>query len=111
MGAPAAAPGCAAVDSGEVDAELSELPVANLLVTTDGSSATRERLRTALERAAPWSSPATIGEAVEEEWRMLGILLRMVDVGIILCLIIAGAACLSVAGGLIDASGRSPCFV
>jgi ABC-type antimicrobial peptide transport system permease subunit len=95
--------GVRAVRPGELDAELSALPVANLLVTTDGSLAATERTRTAIELAVPSSSPVTVGEADDEGWRMLGILQRMVDVGIILSLIIAGCSlAVSVAGGLIE---------
>jgi hypothetical protein len=83
---------------------LDTLPVSGLLVTTDGSTAATERLRTAIERALPSvHAPITIAEMDEENWGMLAMLQRMVDVGIILSLVIAGCSlAVSVAGGLIE---------
>ena len=97
-------PDVRAVRSGELPGQLGELPVTNLLVTTDGGDATTERLRTAIVLAAPSAmSPITVGEVDEEGWGMLTTLQRMVDVGIILSLVIAGCSlAVSVAGGLME---------
>jgi hypothetical protein len=82
---------------------LAALHVRMLLVATDGQPSTVERVRTILEVAAPGSEPISVGEVDEEGYAMIGMLQRMVDVGIILCLVIAGCSlAVAVAGGLIE---------
>jgi hypothetical protein len=88
-----------AIPSGGLD----PLHVRMLLVANDGRAATLERVRTALDIAAPGSTPISVGEVNEEGFAMIAMLQRMVDVGIILCLVIAGCSlAVSVAGGLIE---------
>jgi cell division protein FtsX len=88
-----------AIPSGGLDT----LHVRMLLVTNDGRPATLERVRTAIESAAPGSTPISVGEVNEEGLAMIAMLQRMVDVGIVLCLVIAGCSlAVSVAGGLIE---------
>lgn len=82
---------------------LAKLHIRMLLVASDGRQATLERVRTAIEMAASGSEPMSVGEVDEENYAMIGMLQRMVDVGIILCLVIAGCSlAVSVAGGLIE---------
>ena len=82
---------------------LGALHIRMLLVTNDGRPATFERLRTVTETAVPGSEPITVGEVDEEGYAMVSMLQRIVDVGIILCLVIAGCSlAVSVAGGLIE---------
>jgi hypothetical protein len=82
---------------------LAALPLRMLLVANDGRKSTIERVRTVIEVAAPGSTPTSVGEFDEEGYAMVGMLQRMVDVGIILCLVIAGCSlAVSVAGGLIE---------
>jgi hypothetical protein len=82
---------------------LSTLHVRMLLVPNDGRQATLERVRTVIDAAAPGATPISVGEVGEEGWAMIGMLQRMVDVGIVLCLVIAGCSlAVSVAGGLIE---------
>jgi hypothetical protein len=96
--APRQAPARAIPDEG-----LDALHVRMLLVANDGREATRERVRTVIETAAPGSAPISVGEVNEEGLAMIAMLQRMVDVGIVLCLVIAGCSlAVSVAGGLIE---------
>ncbi len=75
-----------------------------VLVVTDGLQASIERVRTTLEVALPVVNPPyTIGELTESDGFLLTMLGRMVTVGVILCLIIAGCSlAVSVAGGLVE---------
>jgi hypothetical protein len=82
---------------------LGTLHIRMLLVANDGRPATIERLRTVTETIVPGSEPITVGEVDEEGYAMIAMLQRAVDVGIILCLVIAGCSlAVSVAGGLIE---------
>lgn len=82
---------------------LDALHVRMLLVANDGRPATLERVRTAIDVAAPGAMPISVGEVNEDGWAMIAMLQRMVDVGIVLCLVIAGCSlAVSVAGGLIE---------
>ena len=79
--------------------------IIQFMVLTDGSQTTIERVRTALEVATPDSPlPYSLAEQLSAGqnafFRLLG---RMVDVGVLICLIIAGCSlAVSVAGGLVD---------
>ena len=79
--------------------------VEDLVVMTDGSRASIERVRTAVEAAlAPdGPSPYAVGEITTTQDDLIRLLGRMVDVGMILCLIIAGCSlAVSIAGGLVE---------
>jgi ABC-type antimicrobial peptide transport system permease subunit len=78
-------------------------------VFTDGNQQNIERIRTFLEtssgaEAGPgWYPPHTVAELNREDMAFFNLLGRMVDVGIILCLVIAGCSlAVSVAGGLVE---------
>ncbi|MBN1632436.1 MAG: ABC transporter permease [Thermoleophilia bacterium] len=76
----------------------------HLVVLTDGGQASIERVRTTLEVANPSEQvPYTVGEMLAVEDALLDSLRRMVDVGMVLCLVIAGCSlAVSVAGGLVE---------
>jgi len=76
----------------------------HLFVLTDGSQASIERVRTALEVANPRGPvPYTVAEYMADEDALMNALRRMVDVGMVLCLVIAGCSlAVSVAGGLVE---------
>jgi hypothetical protein len=75
-----------------------------LLATTDGSVVAVERVRTALELALPqYSPPETESQLSSSSAELVDLLQRMVDVGIILTLVIAGCSlAVASAGGLIE---------
>lgn len=83
---------------------LAARPLRALVVTTDGSDLSVERVRTALQVALPAYAPPVAASHLNDGSRALvGLLQRMVDVGIILSLVIAGCSlAVSVAGGLIE---------
>ncbi len=83
---------------------LSRRPLKAVVVTTDGTVTSVERVRTALLAALPEYSPPVVTSQFNEESRALvSLLQRMVSVGIILSLAIAGCSmAVSVAGGLIE---------
>jgi len=73
-------------------------------VLTDGALSSIERVRTALEVADPSGPvPYTVAEYMADEDALMNALRRMVDVGMVLCLVIAGCSlAVSVAGGLVE---------
>jgi hypothetical protein len=77
---------------------------ATLVILTDGDPTSVERVRTTLETALPSANmPYSVGEVSAEQEALFKLLGRMVDVGIILCLVIAGCSlAVSVAGGLVE---------
>ena len=83
---------------------LAAHPMKALLVTTDGSDLSVERVRTTLEAALPAYSPPVAASHLGDSSRAtIDLLQRMVDVGIVLSLVIAGCSlAVSVAGGLIE---------
>ncbi len=83
---------------------LDEQPLQALLVVTDGRTGSLERARTALQLRLPGQDPAVSAIQISAGGRQLvTIMERMVDVGIILSLGIAGCSlAVSVAGGLIE---------
>ncbi len=88
----------------EPTAGLSSRPLTALLVTTDGDGESVERVRTALQTSLPAQPPAVSASQLTAESRaLIDLLQRMVDVGIILSLVVAGCSlAVSVAGGLIE---------
>jgi len=76
----------------------------HLIILTDGSLASIERVRTALEVADPRQPmPYAVAEFWADEDALFNALRRMVDVGMVLCLVIAGCSlAVSVAGGLVE---------
>jgi len=76
----------------------------HLVILTDGGQASIERVRTALEVADPGAAvPYTVAEFMADENALMNALRRMVDVGMVLCLVIAGCSlAVSVAGGLVE---------
>jgi FtsX-like permease family len=86
------------------EGELSGYPLKALLVTTNGSEVAVERVRTALMAALPaYSPPVSASQLGASSKALINLLQRMVDVGIILSLVIAGCSlAVSVAGGLIE---------
>lgn len=88
----------------EPAAGLRSRPLMALLVTTDGDGESVERVRTALQTSLPAQPPAVSASQLTAQSRALvSLLQRMVDVGIILSLVIAGCSlAVSVAGGLIE---------
>ena len=88
----------------EPAAGLTSRPLKALLVTTDGDDESVERVRTALQTSLPAQPPAVSASQLTAESRALvNLLQRMVDVGIILSLVIAGCSlAVSVAGGLME---------
>ncbi len=83
---------------------LRSLPVAAIVVGTNGSSSAIERARTTLELALPSEGqPATLGEISANNSRLIGELQRMIDVVIVVSLVIAGCGlAVSVTGGVSD---------
>ena len=85
-------------------ADLRSYPLKALLVTTDGREVSAERVRTALMAALPaYSPPTAAGDGGDSSMALIELMQRMVDVGIILSLVIAGCSlAVAVAGGLIE---------
>jgi len=82
---------------------LPSRPLQALIVVTDGQQENIERVRTALQAALPAAPPAFIASQLDTGDQQLTTLQRMVDVGIVLSLIIAGCSlAVSVASGLIE---------
>jgi predicted lysophospholipase L1 biosynthesis ABC-type transport system permease subunit len=83
---------------------LAGRPVSALVVLTDGAASSIERVRTVLFRELPDSAPSvTVAQMDAASLQLVSIMQRMVDVGIILSLLIAGCSlAVSVAGGLIE---------
>ena len=82
---------------------LPSRPLQALIVVTDGQQENIERVRTALQAALPVAPPAFIASQLDTGDQQLTVLQRMVDVGIVLSLIIAGCSlAVSVASGLIE---------
>ena len=75
-----------------------------LIVLTDGRQSTVERVRTALEVATPDGPlPYAIAELDADQNALFRLLARLVNVGVILCLIIAGCSlAVSIAGSLVE---------
>ncbi len=82
---------------------LSSRPLRALIVVTDGHQESIERVRTALQAVLPAAPPAFTASQLDTGDQQLTVLQRMVDVGIVLSLIIAGCSlAVSVASSLIE---------
>ncbi len=83
---------------------LTRRPLRAVVVTTDGSVNSVERVRTVLFAALPeYSAPVVTSQFNADSRALIDLLRRMVSVGIILSLAIAGCSmAVSVAGGLLE---------
>ena len=91
------------IDPSVVDGGGRDLRPLFVLAATDGAGATVERVRTAFEVAMPTGGPATGGEIGASATRILDELGRIVVLGVVMTMAVAGASlALAVAGGLID---------
>jgi hypothetical protein len=93
------------VDGGAFGVSIGSSQIEEVVVLTDGRQESIERVRTFLQvtASAPPGAIFTIGELRAAQDSFFGLLGRMVDVGIILCLVIAGCSlAVSVAGGLVE---------
>jgi hypothetical protein len=84
--------------------ELAAMPIHTVVVATDGSASTVERVRTVLEREFPTRfPPLTIGEMRHENDRTIDNFRRLANVVLFASLPIAGCSlAVSVAGGLAE---------
>jgi hypothetical protein len=84
--------------------QLEALPVRLVAVVTNGTDATIERTRTALERLFPgFDNPVTLSEQSKDHTRTINQWTQVADVAILASLLIGGCSlAVSVAGGLVD---------
>ena len=100
---PFADPPSVLVDPVAVEGDLAAIRPAFLLVSTTGDPASIERVRTQLERAMPTSGPATGADLTAALTRTVEELGRVVSLGVVLVLLVAGCSlAVAVAGGLVD---------
>ena len=91
------------IDPSVVEGDVRALRPLFVLAATDGASATIERVRTALEVAMPTGGPATGAEVVAALTGIVNELGRIVMLGVVMTMAVAGASmALAVAGGLLD---------
>ena len=91
------------IDPSVVEGDGRELRPLFVLAATDGASATIERVRTALEVAMPTGGPATGAEVVAALTGIVDELGRVVMLGVVMTMAVAGASlALAVVGGLLD---------
>jgi hypothetical protein len=91
------------IEPSAVDDDGRAIRPAFLLASTDGSGATIERARTAIETTLPTSGPATGGEIGAAATRIVDELGRVVTLGVVLTMAVAGASlAIAVTGGLLD---------
>ncbi|HEY5629528.1 MAG TPA: FtsX-like permease family protein, partial [Candidatus Limnocylindrales bacterium] len=91
------------VEPWAVGAKLSALLPTRIVVRTDGSTAAIERARTALETVMPTSVVSTVGEEVTDAGASVTELGRVVSLGVIVAMLIAGATlAISVITGLLE---------
>ena len=84
-------------------ASLDALPLEGLVAVTDGRAATVERVRTAIETAAPALTPVTDADLTVLHRHLLVQLQRLSDVGLLLALLVAGCSlAIAVSAGLIE---------
>lgn len=91
--------------TGDVPARTEKVTrkVAELMVLTDGKQASVDRVRTIFRTASPTGWARSVGELNAQDGAELRILGRMINVGVILCLIIAGCSlAVSVASGMVE---------
>jgi MFS family permease len=83
--------------------ELDAVPPALLLLETDGSPATSDRVRTAVQQEVPGARTWLGAEAEEQSNRRLTQLQHLVEVALAIVLVIAGCSlAVAVAGGIIE---------
>jgi hypothetical protein len=91
------------IEPSAVDGEGRDIRALFVLASTDGSRATVERARTALEVAMPTSGPVTGAEIAAAATRIVDELGRMVTLGVVLTMAVAGASlAIAVTGSLLD---------
>ena len=91
------------IDPSVVEGDGRDLRPLFVLAATDGAQTTIERVRTALEVAMPTGGPATGAEVVAALTRIVDELGRVVMLGVVMTMAVAGASlALAVAGGLLD---------
>ena len=74
-----------------------------VLVATNGDAVVIERVRTLLEASLPTSAPATGSELAASVTKIIDELTRVVSLGVVLTLLVAGCSlAVAVAGGLLD---------
>lgn len=82
---------------------LDALPLEGLVAVTDGRVATFERVRTAIEAAAPGVTPVTDADLTALHRHLLVRLQRLSNVGLLLALLVAGCSlAIAVSAGLIE---------
>ena len=91
------------IDPSVVEGDGRDVRPLFVLAATDGARTTIERVRTALEVAMPTGGPATGAEVVAALTRIVDELGRVVMLGVVMTMAVAGASlALAVAGGLLD---------
>jgi hypothetical protein len=91
------------VEPAAVGPDLAAFLPTRIVVRTDGSPAAIERARTALETVMPTSVVATVGEEVTDAGASVTELGRVVSLGVIVAMLIAGATlAISVITGLLE---------
>ena len=91
------------IDPSVVEGDGRNLRPLFVLAPTDGARATVERVRTDLEAAMPTGGPVTGAEVVAALTRIVDELGRVVMLGVVMTMAVAGASlALAVAGGLLD---------
>jgi hypothetical protein len=84
-------------------AQATSMPAETVVVETDGTAATTDRVRTAIQRAVPGAMPRLGSEAATEASSRLSQVSRMVNLALTVTLIIAGCGlAVAVAGGIIE---------
>jgi predicted lysophospholipase L1 biosynthesis ABC-type transport system permease subunit len=79
------------------------MPAEIVVVETDGTAATTDRVRTAIQRAVPGAVPRLGSEAATEASSRLTQVSRMVNLALTVTLVIAGCGlAVAVAGGIIE---------
>lgn len=91
------------IDPSAFGAGISSLLPTEIVVRTDGTPAAIERARTALEAAMPTSVVATVGEQAADKAASFTELGRVVSLGVIVAMVIAGASlAIAVVTGLLE---------
>jgi hypothetical protein len=91
------------IEPAALGAALASLPATRLIVRTDGSPTATERARTIIEAAMPTSVVATIGEEAADGSASLSELGRVVSLGVVVAMVIAGASlAIAVVTGLLE---------
>ena len=91
------------IDPSVVEGGVRDLRPLFVLAATDGAGASIERVRTALEVAMPTGGPATGAEVVAALTTIVDELGRVVMLGVVMTMAVAGASlALAVVGGLLD---------